>query len=346
MLRVGDLLFTISDDLIKKVNAMPSKPGIYKMMDDSGNIMYIGKSKSLKSRIKSYFSSQEKSNKIDRMMFNIHDIEYIVTDTHLEARILECCLIKKIKPIYNSQLKNDQNYRYLKVDSYNKHKPLRVIAEREEKDCFGPFRNKKVLFEIEKLFQNIYPIKKDSSTYAFTYNVLPKPMDVRTFDDNKLCLLEILSYEECMIQFIKELYKKMMLASSEYQFETASVYRDILDSVNYLHKVIVFESKELKSESILMYEKIEGGFKLFYIYNNRIILKRKFREISIVDLQGFIKDAKYFEMKLSRNKSEKSQLDFSSILAAEIQNTATQKTIIRLDEEQDLNVLIGEITNI
>lgn len=80
-------------DLKQKVNQIPALPGVYKMLDSSGQIIYVGKSKCLKKRVQSYFTKSPKQPKIERMIFLIDDIEYIVTDTHLEARLLECQLL-------------------------------------------------------------------------------------------------------------------------------------------------------------------------------------------------------------------------------------------------------------
>ncbi|AKL95924.1 UvrABC system protein C [Clostridium aceticum] len=335
----------IPENLVEKINSIPAKPGIYQMKDIYGNIMYIGKSKTLKSRVRSYFSTQEKSNKIERMVFHIHDIDYIVTDTHLEAQMLECALIKKLKPIYNAQFKNDQNYRYLKVENYNKLKPVKILNEREDTNCFGPYRNKKILLNLEKLFQNIYPLSKGRDTYKFTYKILPEAIEKDTFEENKCCLIEILLDQACMVKFLSEIENKMRVAASEFQFETAAIYKDLLLHIKYLHDATIKKDRRLKFQKILMGEKIEVGYKLFYIFNEKIILKKKYQEITKEIVNGFLIQAKGLEGKIPGLKNEKSNLDFQHILHAEMQDKAS-KSILHLHEDYDLQEFINELVNV
>lgn len=205
------------------INTIPNKPGIYQMKDIEGNIIYIGKSKTLKKRVKSYFYTTHKFEKINKMVFSIHDISFITTDTHLEAQILECALIKKIKPIYNSQFKNHKKYNYLKVENFNRFKPLAIVNEREGENCFGPYRSRNTLLEIIEIFKNIYPITKYEDDYEFTYKILPQPMKKETFENNKQYLIEILSIAECMMNFINRLEKKISESASKLHFEKASI---------------------------------------------------------------------------------------------------------------------------
>jgi len=101
-------------ELKEKVNQFPKVPGIYLMKDNMKNIIYVGKSKSLKNRVKSYFTnSKNHSPKTLEMVSRISDIEYIETDTELEALLLECKFIKEIKPIYNRLIKNNNKYQYI-----------------------------------------------------------------------------------------------------------------------------------------------------------------------------------------------------------------------------------------
>lgn len=146
------------------------------MMDSRGNIIYVGKSICLRKRVKSYFTSNHKWSKVEKLVFFTDDIYYVVTDTHLEARLLECELIKKFKPIFNSQMKNEREYVYLKVEGNNKYKALSIVPERE-KCAFGPFRNKHRLSNIIDSLQFIYPILKTNDGYDFDLHVLPVSMN-------------------------------------------------------------------------------------------------------------------------------------------------------------------------
>src|SRR5690554_855055 len=116
----------MSPAIKEKLDQIPPLPGIYKMLDSRGNIIYVGKSMCLRKRVSSYFTGNHRWKKVEKLVFFTADIDYIVTDTHLEARLLECEMIKKLKPVFNSQMKNDNGYVYLKVESDSRYKVLSV----------------------------------------------------------------------------------------------------------------------------------------------------------------------------------------------------------------------------
>lgn len=309
----------IPKHLIEKIRDIPAKPGIYQMKDSYGNIIYIGKSKTLKSRVRSYFSTQHEWNKIKRMVFHIHDINIILTDTHLEAQLLECALIKKIKPLYNSQFKNDKKYCYLKIEESNSHMPLAIVHEKEDEFCFGPYRNKNALLGLIDFFKKSYPILKSIGEYQFTYKILPHPLELKEFERNRNNLMEIFTLKDSMETFLKTLEKKMNLAAADYQFETASIYRDIGNYIKYLYENNMHKQDDLSPKRVLMGEAIENGYKLFYVLNGNLILKKKFERITEEEIDQFILLGKTMETKAPQKKSEKSQLDFKAIINIEMQ---------------------------
>ncbi len=315
------------------------------MKDVYGNIIYIGKSKSLRSRVKSYFNTQHKWKKIERMVFHIHDIDFIVTDTHLEAQILECALIKKLKPIYNSQFKNHEKYIYLKIEKSSRSKPIKVIREREGENCFGPYRSKNMLPEAIKVFENIYPIIKCEDTYEFDYKVLPPTMKEDTFQRNMESLIEIFSRKECMLQFLIEIEKKMQESALELQFERASTYRDIHYYIKYLYDYDTKKINHLSQKQVLMGERIEDGYKIFYISNGSIISKRKYEEITRKIIEEFLVQAKELEDKVVEIKNEKRNLDFKYIINTEIQDQAS-KTVLFLTDNYNVDEFINDLMEI
>lgn len=117
----------MTNQLKDKLAMLPEAPGIYKMLDSRGDIIYIGKSKCLKSRVISYFANNPNWEKAKKMAPFIYDLEYVVTDTHLEAMLLECELIKRIKPHFNVSMKHDERYVYLKVGKTEQARPLYVV---------------------------------------------------------------------------------------------------------------------------------------------------------------------------------------------------------------------------
>ena len=139
------------------------------MKDKNDGVVYIGKSKNLKARVRSYFTKGEKPEKIIRMVHNLKDVDWIITDTHMEAQILECALIKKLKQIYNVQFKNHQNYFYLNVGTDSRKKPLLIYSEKQPFDSYGPYRGRSFVNQLLKQLENIYPITKASGSYIFDY---------------------------------------------------------------------------------------------------------------------------------------------------------------------------------
>ncbi|QHQ63488.1 GIY-YIG nuclease family protein [Anaerocolumna sedimenticola] len=314
----------ITNELKEKLNTIPELPGIYKFYDAGGNIIYVGKSKCLKNRVKSYFTKSPKWEKVKKMICFIQDVEFIVTDTHLEARLLECELIKTLKPYFNAQMKNDQRYVYLKVAEYNSYNPLTVIAEREE-FSFGPFRSRYTLLDIVNSLKNIYPIAKKDHTYVFEYHLLPVSLTKDEFEENRINLLELFSDPLKFSLFLSELEVKMMEAASFYKYETASMYRDMMNGLKYItHGISAYEN--LLNRSILLKIPYPEGTKLFYISDGKVVLKEKFSILQGKDIKKFIKKGKS-NMELTRTVpdsnsnleiTEKKHIDFRDILCSEI----------------------------
>lgn len=332
----------IPKHLTKIINSIPEKPGIYQMKDSYGNIIYIGKSKSLKSRVKSYFNTEHKWDKVKRMVFHIQDIEFIVTDTHLEAQVLECALIKKFKPIYNSQFKNHEKYKYLKISNCYRNKPLSIVDERQDNNCIGPYRSKNIINTIMSFFENIYPIARCNNSYDFTYNSLPKPVGKETFEENRNCLVEIFSKKEYMLEFLSSIEKKMNEAAAEFQFERASIYRDTIHSLKYLDNCLLNKNNRKRHRKILMGEKLEEGYKIFYIFNYSIILKRKYNDVTKEAIEEFLAQAKKLEGKKMYIKNEKSDLDFKNIISSELKDI-TSKVILTVSKKNDIDEFVNKL---
>ena len=145
-------------NLKEKIDNLPKTPGIYMMKDKYGDVIYVGKSKKLKERVKSYFvNSKNHSRKVKRMVKNIEDLDVILTDTELDALILECEMIKKIRPMYNQLLKNHENYSYIKINKNIKYPYIEVSKEIEDYSLyFGPYTMDKKLDEIVSIISREY----------------------------------------------------------------------------------------------------------------------------------------------------------------------------------------------
>lgn len=321
----------IPQHLTEKIKSFPQTPGIYQMKDKNGNIIYIGKSKTLRSRVKSYFYVEQDQSKIKRMVSLIQDIEVIMTDTHLEAQILECELIKKVRPIFNRQFKNDKNYVYLKVEQYNKHRTLSVVRERNDEYCFGPYRHKNRLIEIVQAFENVYPILQCEQGYQFNYEIFPRALEKDDFEKNRASLISILTGEASMEIFQAKMKEMMEEASAEFRFEVACVYRDWMEHLQYLSAIHDGRLLELVNRKFLLGEKLEEGYKVFYISNHRIVLKKKYKNLTRKIIEGFLGQAEILDQRVKPTVNEKRELDFKKIISKEVR-TEGSKTIIFCDE--------------
>jgi len=310
----------IKPELKNKIKNIPPLPGIYKMLDSRGQIIYVGKSKCLKKRVQSYFVKDHKWEKINKLVSFIHDVDFIVTDTHLEARLLECELIKSIKPYFNSQMKNDQGYVYLKLNDYNPYNVLSLVNERTD-NSYGPFRSRNLLLEFISLMKNIYPVGFENNRYVFEYHIFPVVMDKNDYNHNYKILKSIFEFEDKMRLFISQAEEKMSEAANAYRYETASAYRDILNCLKYIeHGINGY--KNFFSKKLVLKNPTVDGVKLFYVNKGSILLSKKYKRLSDVYLKNFINKGNLIsqkqESKESPNVSDKASVDYRDILYSEI----------------------------
>jgi len=216
-----------------KLKQIPPLPGIYKMLDSASQIIYIGKSKCLRKRVKAYFTKGPKPSKVEKTIFFIDDIDYIVTDTHLEARLLECQLIKEIKPYFNSQMKNDRRYSYLKVGDFSKSHGLSIVHEREW-DSVGPFRGRGLIQSFIDTVTHLFPIVEKNNSYEFKYNTIPEALSRADFMENRRTLMDVFSQDTSMGCLISLLKIRMNEEAVQYHYERATTYRDLIKSLTYI----------------------------------------------------------------------------------------------------------------
>ena len=156
-------------DFKAQLKILPDKPGVYLMKNTLGEIIYVGKAKVLKNRVRQYFqNSKNHSEKVKAMVKNISEFEYIVTDSEMEALILECNLIKKYSPKYNISLKDDKFYPFIKITT-NEDFPKVFVTRNYAKDgnkYFGPYPNAGAVHETINLIRKIFPTKNLQEIYC------------------------------------------------------------------------------------------------------------------------------------------------------------------------------------
>ena len=149
-------------DIREELKRLPERPGVYIMRDNRGEIIYIGKAAVLKNRVRQYFQSSGNMNPRIRMMVSrVHKFEYIVTDSELEALILECNLIKKHRPRFNVLLKDDKTYPYIKV-TMNEEFPRIILTRKHERDgakYFGPYPDGSAVKKTLDVVRKVFPVR-------------------------------------------------------------------------------------------------------------------------------------------------------------------------------------------
>lgn len=236
-------MFLIEEELKK----LPGKPGVYIMHGEKDEIIYVGKAVSLKNRVRQYFqSSRNKGAKIEQMVTHITRFEYIVTDSELEALVLECNLIKEHRPKYNTMLKDDKTYPFIKV-TVNEPYPRVLFSRTMKKDkakYFGPYTSSTAVKDVIELVRKIYMVRscnrnlprdcgKDRPCLYYHMKQCTAPCQGNVSEEAyKQNIGQVLHFLNGNFQeTIDQLTEKMMAASEEMHFEDAAGYRDLINSI-------------------------------------------------------------------------------------------------------------------
>lgn len=236
-------MFLIEEELKK----LPGKPGVYIMHGEKDEIIYVGKAVSLKNRVRQYFqSSRNKGAKIEQMVTHITRFEYIVTDSELEALVLECNLIKEHRPKYNTMLKDDKTYPFIKV-TVNEPYPRVLFSRTMKKDkakYFGPYTSSTAVKDVIELVRKIYMVRscnrslprdcgKDRPCLYYHMKQCTAPCQGNVSEEAyKQNIGQVLHFLNGNFQeTIDQLTEKMMAASEEMRFEDAAGYRDLIHSI-------------------------------------------------------------------------------------------------------------------
>jgi len=265
---------TLPDKLHTKLESLPSRPGVYLFRDGQGKILYVGKASSLRNRVKSYFqSSRPLDPKSQVMVKRIADFETLVTDSEMEALILEANLIREHKPRYNVNLKDDKRYPYLKV-TVNEPYPRVLVVRRVKKDkakYFGPYTNVSAMRQTLRIIRRIFPVR--------TCNLV-----IPSKKKYKLCL---------------EYYIKRCLGPCEAECSYEE-YRQMIDNVCLFlagHSAQVLEELKLRMEKYVDQENFEAAAR---IRDQIKALESVFEKQKVVDLEQIDRDI----ISLARQKKD------------------------------------------
>jgi len=277
--------------MTEKLATIPAKPGVYLFKDDRGIILYVGKAKILKNRVKSYF---QKSSGLDErkaaMMRSVAGFEFTVTGNELEALILEASLIKQHKPRYNILLRDDKSYPYLKL-TVNEQWPRLEVVRRVQKDkarYFGPYVPAGAMWETLAFIRNQYRIP--NCRYSLDKRMRPciqyqikKCIGPCSGEVDREAYLQMIREVELLLEgknkkLIAALEKKMAALSEEMRYEEAAVVRDRIRAIHAISESQKMVSPELGDADIIGLSRKDGAsaFKLLFIRNGIMIGARDF----------------------------------------------------------------------
>ena len=290
-------------DIEGHLKKLPASPGVYLMKDRDNNIIYVGKAVSLKNRVRQYFqSSRNHSKKVVSMVKNIDSFEYIITDSEVEALILECNLIKKYKPKYNILLKDDKTYPYIKVtvnEDFPRVLKVRKILKDKAK-YFGPYTNVSAVNDVLDLIRDIYPIRtcnididraiRTGMRPCLNYHIKKCTGPCTGYDikeDYKRMIDEIIMFlqgkEEKLVTMFED---KMKKAAMDLDFENAAIYRDKINSLNEVaqkQKISKLQSDNDQDVIAMANFDQEACVQIFFIRNGKISGRERFMLDGIKD---------------------------------------------------------------
>ena len=288
-------------DIQEELKKLPAKPGVYLMHNAQGEIIYVGKARILKNRVRQYFqSSYKRSVKIEHMVSHIAYFEYIITDSELEALVLECNLIKEHRPHYNTMLKDDKSYPYIRVTVQEDYPRILFCrnVKRDKSKYFGPYTSAGAVKETIELMHKVYKIRNCS-------RVLPRDIgkerpclyhQIRQCDAPCQGYISKEQYRENVEQalrflngddkrILKDLEEKMLAASAAMEFEDAAEYRDLMNSVKRIGEKQKINDTGGDDRDIIALAKAgdEAVVAIFFIRNGKLLGRDHFHMGGIGD---------------------------------------------------------------
>ena len=269
------------NNLIKsKLELLPTSPGCYIHKDKNGTIIYVGKAKNLRNRVRSYFRGSH-DTKTEALVSEIEDFEFIVTESNIEALLLEINLIKENQPKYNIMLKDDKSYPFIKIT--NETYPRLIITRQVKKDgglYFGPYPDVGAANEIKRLLDRIFPFRKCTNPpekVCFYYHI--GQCRAHTICHNEPHFFQDMAQEVSDFlkghddKIIDELKRKMTSAAEKMEFEKAAEYRDLLQSIATLRTKQRVMAKDLQNRDVFGYYVDKGWMcvQVFFVRQGKLI---------------------------------------------------------------------------
>ncbi|OQO70193.1 excinuclease ABC subunit C [Enterococcus villorum] len=271
----------MNERIKNKLALLPDQPGCYLMKDKNGTIIYVGKAKILKNRVRSYFTGSH-NTKTERLVSEIEDFEYIVTESNIEALLLEINLIKKNDPKYNIMLKDDKTYPFLKIT--NEKYPRLVITRKVLKDkafYFGPYPDVGAANETKKILDRLFPLRKckpSQTKEPCLYYHLGQCLCPYYFDVDPKVYTEIVEEVKSFLnggyeKIESEIHQKMVHAAEKMEFEKAAEYRDQIRAIETIMTRQKMTNTDLVDRDVFGYAIDKGWMcvQVFFVRQGKLI---------------------------------------------------------------------------
>ncbi|MGG2468426.1 excinuclease ABC subunit UvrC [Paraclostridium bifermentans] len=353
-------------DIQEQLKKLPAEPGVYLMKNENDKIIYVGKAISLKNRVRQYFqSSKNHTSKVKSMVKNIAKFEYIITDSELEALILECNLIKQYRPKYNVLLRDDKTYPYIKVtvnEDYPRVLKVRKVLKDKAK-YFGPYTNITAVNDTLEIIRNTYPIRTCNIDIEKAIANKVRPClnkhikkcigpctgEVSKEEYNKMIeevILFLSGKEERLIEILKE---KMNKCAMDFNFEDAAIYRDKIKSLEDMVQKQKIDSgtSDLNQDIIAMARAHdEACVQVFFIRNGKTVGREHFILEGVMDssrksiLSSFVKQFYISQDYIPKEIIIEDEIEDSFVLEEWLTDRKGQKVNIKVPQKGDKKNLI------
>lgn len=271
----------MNERIKNKLALLPDQPGCYLMKDKNGTIIYVGKAKILKNRVRSYFTGSH-NTKTERLVSEIEDFEYIVTESNIEALLLEINLIKKNDPKYNIMLKDDKTYPFIKIT--NEKYPRLIITRKVLKDkatYFGPYPDVGAANETKKILDRLFPLRKckpSQTKEPCLYYHLGQCLCPYFFHVDPAVYTEIVDEVKRFLggdyaAIEAEIQQKMEIAAENMEFEKAAEYRDQIRAIDTVMTRQKMTNTDLKNRDVFGYAVDKGWMcvQVFFVRQGKLI---------------------------------------------------------------------------
>lgn len=351
-------------DIKEELKKLPKKPGVYIMKDSKDEIIYVGKAINLSNRVRQYFqNSKNLMPKIQKMVSKIDHFEYIVTDSELEALILECNLIKLHRPNYNTMLKDGKTYPYIKI-TVNEKFPRVLIVRSVKKDkakYFGPYTSGKAVKEVIEIIKKTWKVRtcnrnlpKDIKKQrpCLNYHIdqcLAACQGYISEEEYNIIINEIINFLNGNFEDIIKLLKdNMQKASEQLEFELAAKYRDQIESIQILAQKQKMSNVSNDNQDIIAFARAfdEAIVQVFFVRNGNLIGREHFRLTGVEDLTrnevmtNFVKQYYAGTPFIPKEIILQEEIEDLTIIEQWLSDNKGQKTYIKIPKKGDKYKLI------